>query len=297
MRRRYHWKLKTRELALGERTLIMGIVNVTPDSFSDGGESFHTDLAAQRALQLFEEGADIVDIGGESTRPGDYERISSEEEMRRVIPVIKAVLRHKADAVMSIDTYRAETAARAVRAGAEIINDVSGFLWDEQMPAAAAETRAGIVLMHCRGIPKDWKALPKLTPDEVMPVVMEGLCHSVQRAIRASVSAERIVIDPGIGFGKRFDENYPLLARLEELAGMNYPILCGASRKSFLARTIARRTGREELPAAQRLHGTIAANVAAILNGAHILRVHDVAPAIEAAAVADAILGAAEGPE
>src|SRR5947209_5625237 len=274
----------------------MGIVNVTPDSFSDGGESFHTDLAAQRALQLFEEGAHIVDIGGESTRPGDYERISSEEEMRRVIPVIKAVLRHKADAVMSIDTYRAETASRAVRAGAEIINDVSGFLWDEQMPAVAAESGAGIVLMHSRGRPNEWKALPKLASDDVMPLVTVGLRDSVRRALNAGVNADRIVIDPGIGFGKRFDENYPVSARLEELAEMGYPLLCGASRKSFLARTIARRTGRDDLPAAQRLHGTIAANVAAILHGAHILRVHDVLAAVEAAAIADAILAAAHRP-
>ena len=296
MRPTYHWKLKTRELALGERTLIMGIVNITPDSFSDGGESFHTDLASRHALQLFEEGAEIIDIGGESTRPGDYERISNGEEMRRVIPVIKAVLREKPDAVISIDTYRAETASRAVRAGAEIINDVSGFVWDEQMPAVAAESGAGIVLMHSRGRPNEWKALPKLASDDVMPLVTVGLRDSVRRALNAGVNADRIVIDPGIGFGKRFDENYPVLARLEELAEMGYPLLCGASRKSFLARTIARRTGRDDLPAAQRLHGTIAANVAAILHGAHILRVHDVLAAVEAAAIADAILAAAHRP-
>ncbi|MBV9670233.1 MAG: dihydropteroate synthase [Acidobacteriales bacterium] len=273
----------------------MGIVNVTPDSFSDGGEYFHADVAAQRALELFQEGADIVDVGGESTRPGSYERITTEEEMRRVIPVIKLILRERPDAIVSVDTYRAETARRAAEAGAEIVNDVSGLTWGEGMAECIAETGAGCVLMHSRGRPEEWKGLPRFHGAEVVRDVVRGLSGSVAAARNAGVAREAIAIDPGLGFGKRFEENYPLLARMEDVVALGYPVVSGASRKSFLGRTIGERVGKKEVPVKERLNGTTAADVAAILRGAHIIRVHEVKPAVEAAAIADAILAASDG--
>jgi dihydropteroate synthase len=292
MRPHFSWRLRTRTLELGRRTLVMGIVNVTPDSFSDGGEFFHTDLAVEHALRLLDEGADIVDIGGESTRPGQKEPLDALEEARRVIPVIKSVLRERPGTLISIDTYRAETAERAAHAGAEIINDVSGLLWDPAMSDTIARTGCGCVLMHTRGRPDEWKHLPRLSADEVVPLVKGELSEIMQKAMDAGVPRETIMIDPGFGFGKRWDENYPLLAHFDAFAEFGFPLLAGASRKSFIAHTLSQRFERAETTIPERLHGTLAANVAAILKGAHVLRVHDVRPAVEAAAVADKILAA-----
>ncbi len=299
MRPAYRWELRTRSLELGPRTLIAGVVNVTPDSFSDGGQFLHPDKALEHALRLLDEGADIVDIGGESTRPGvstataqgSAERtrgwVSEEEEVQRVIPVIQALRQARPQVIISVDTYKPAVAKAAVAAGAEIVNDVSGFTWDDNMPQVCAELQCGVVLMHTRGRPEEWRRLPALS--DVVTFVQHELANRVQIALERGVVRERIVVDPGFGFGKGLDENYPLLARLNEFESFAFPVMVGTSRKAFIGHTIAQRTGRE-VPPAERLFGSIAAMVAGILGGAHIVRVHDVKPAVEAAAVADAVL-------
>lgn len=290
MRQRFSWKLRSRELELGSRTLVMGIVNVTPDSFSDGGEFATTERATAHALKLLEEGADILDIGGESTRPGQGIRVSAEEELRRVLPVIEAIRRSTPEAVVSVDTYKAEVARKAVAAGAEIVNDVSGLEWDPEMAAAMAELKCGVILMHMRGRPEEWRSLPALDRKEIVPMVMQELERSADRALAAGVARERIMLDPGFGFGKSFDENYPLLAGLYKLQALGYPLLSGTSRKSFIGRTLAR--DGKDANIADRLHGTMATVTASILKGAHVVRVHDVKAAVETAKLADAIVNA-----
>jgi len=287
MRPVFDWQLRSRSLKLGERTLIMGIVNVTPDSFSDGGRFLHPARAIDHGLELLREGADILDIGGESTRPGVKAGVDAEEEKRRVMPVIAGILRQVPEAVISVDTYKAETARAAVAAGAEIANDVSGLSWDERMLPNLADLRCGCVLMHTRGRPEEWRTLPALSQDEVVPLVVRELEGLARRATEAGIDRERIVLDPGFGFGKRLDENYPLLARLGELHRLGFPLLSGTSRKSFIAQSLD-----SHAPASTRLAGTIAAATASILQGAHIVRVHDVLPVVDAARVADAILRA-----
>ena len=285
------WKLRTRELALGGRTLIMGVLNVTPDSFSDGGQFLAPEKAIDHALAMLEEGADILDIGGESTRPGKRAAVSAGEEQERVLSVIEGILAAQPEAVISIDTYKAETARLAIAAGAEIVNDVSGFLWDDGMAAVCAELRCGVVLMHARGKPSEWASLPPLAANEVVPLVKRELAERVEAALAAGVSREHIVLDPGFGFGKMGDENYALLAGFSELQALGYPLLAGASRKGFLLHTLETRTGNEP-SAKSRLHATLAVHTAAILAGAGIIRVHDVRAAVEAAAITDAILQA-----
>jgi dihydropteroate synthase len=288
-RPRQRWQLRRRALELGERTLVMGVLNVTPDSFSDAGQFFGTEAAAKRGLEMLAEGADLIDLGGESTRPGSR-RLTTREEQERVIPVIEGILRERPAALLSIDTYQAETARAAVRAGAEIVNDVSGFLWDETMPQACAELHCGIVLMHTRGRPAEWKTQPRLAHRDVVPLVREGLAATVARALSAGVEREHIVLDPGYGFGKVHGENYPLLAHQEELLAIGRPLLAGVSRKSFLGKTVAASRGVAEVPAQERGAATLAATTAAILAGAAVVRVHDVLSAVDAARVADAIL-------
>ena len=286
MRPLFSWRLRTRELALGERTWVMGVLNVTPDSFSDGGRFLAHDRAVAHALRMFEEGADIVDIGGESTRPGSEARVPEAEELRRVLPVIELVRRERPDALLSIDTYKAAVACAAVAAGAEIVNDVSAFRWDVAMAATVAELNCGAALMHMRGRPEEWRSLP---PEENMVGrIMRDLAHWTQAALDAGVARERVVLDPGFGFGKTFEENYPLLARFQEFCRMGFPLLAGTSRKSFIGRALAR--DGVDAPADQRLHGSLAAMTACILMGAHIVRVHDVKASVEAARVADAVL-------
>ncbi|MFP5235077.1 MAG: dihydropteroate synthase [Acidobacteriota bacterium] len=291
-----NWRMRTRSLALGERTLIMGVVNVTPDSFSDGGLFLDPELAVVRALQLMQEGADLLDIGAESTRPGSHagssSAVSAEEEQARLLPVIEGVLRARPDAIVSVDTYKAATARAALRAGAEILNDVSGFTWDAEMARVCAEQGCGVVLMHTRGRPDDWRTQERLGGDEVLAMVREGLARSLAAARDEGTAEEAIVLDPGYGFGKRFGENYSLLARQGELLALGRPLLAGVSRKSFLGHTLASLYGGEPAPVNERETASAAAMVAAILHGASIVRVHNVRPAVEAARIADAVLKA-----
>jgi dihydropteroate synthase len=308
MRPVFQWNLGARSLDLGKRTLVMGVVNVTPDSFSDGGKFLDRDQAIAHAERLLEEGADILDIGGESTRPGARVEaepakpgeatkssagnlrpaVSAEEELKRVLPVIADLKKKHRAVVLSVDTYKAIVARAAVGAGAEIVNDVSGFRWDPQMAKTVADLRCAAVLMHMRGRPEEWRTLPP--PGDIVLLVKRELKDWAEKAVLAGVRRERIVLDPGFGFGKNFEENYPLLGRFSELQAAGFPLLAGASRKSFIGRTLAR-DGKDAAPEA-RLYGTLAAQVALILKGAHLLRTHDVKPAVEAARVADAILQA-----
>jgi dihydropteroate synthase len=298
-RRHHDWQLRTRTLPLGKRTILMGILNVTPDSFSDGGHFYSTQHAPERALtqalKLLEEGADILDLGGESTRP-NATPLTPDEEQSRILPVIESILKQKPNTILSIDTFHAATARRAIEAGAEIINDVSGHLWDPDMSKTCAQSGCGAILMHTRGRPQDWPNLPPLPPEAVLPLVLKELAERLEAAITAGIPRNKIVLDPGFGFGKRLDENYPLLAHFDQLNQFDMPILAGVSRKGFLAHTLAQNPSLSILlegatPSMDdRLHATTAANVAAILAGAHILRTHDVRPAVEAAAIADQIL-------
>jgi dihydropteroate synthase len=282
----------------------MGILNVTPDSFSESGAHQDTLTAIEHGLTLLDQGADMLDVGGESTRPGATP-VSVQEEQDRVLPVIESILHRRPGTVLSIDTYHAETARAAVAAGAAIVNDVSGFLWDTSLASACAELRCGVILMHTRGRPSEWRSLPPLPPHEVLPLVLAGLAAAVERAMAAGIERSRIVLDPGYGFGKAFDANYPLLARQNELLALGQPLLAGVSRKSFLAYTLAQSAVPAALPGsgepkslaslvppAARGSATLAAATASILAGASIIRVHDVRPAFEAARIADAILSA-----
>jgi dihydropteroate synthase len=275
-RKRFIWKLKNRELQLGDRTLIVAILNVTPDSFSDGGLYLDPDRAFARALELEEQGADILDIGAESTRPGSA-RVTEAEEKRRLIPVLKR-LRDKLAIPISIDTYKTAVAENALQMGAEIINDPSGLTIDPQLARAVTNADAGLILNHMRGTPDEWAKLPPLK--DVMGKVRADLEAAAHRAVRTGVDRARIVIDPGLGFGKRGEQNSEILARLPELGGLDLPILVGPSRKLFLKQKTDQETG----------FATIAAVTAAILAGAHLVRVHDVPEARAAASVADAIL-------
>jgi dihydropteroate synthase len=286
----FEWKLRTRTLALGSATRIMGILNVTPDSFSDGGRLHSVEQAIEAALAMFADGAAVVDVGGESTRPGAAGELTTQQEIDRVLPVIEGILRAQPGALLSIDTYRAATARTALQAGVEIVNDVSGFLWDEEMAAACAAHPCGVILMHARGRPVEWKSLPRLAPEEVVPLVKAGLAERLQTAVAAGVARERIVLDPGFGFGKKQDANYPLLMGLPELAALGQPLLAGISRKSFLGHTLAPLYGPAGAPVSAREHATLAAGSIAILMGASLLRVHQVRPAVEAALIADAAI-------
>lgn len=288
MRPRFQWQLATRTLELGLRTLIMGVVNVTPDSFSDGGDFLETNKAVEHALRLIEEGVDVIDIGGESTRPGKKERVTPQMEAERVLPVIEAVRKRAPQSIVSVDTYRAATAKWCVDAGAEIVNDVSGLAWDAAMAPALAKMKCGVVLMHMRGRPEQWRSLPPL-PDPT-PLVKKELGDAATHALGAGIARERIVLDPGFGFGKSFEENYPLLAKFDELHALGFPLLSGTSRKSFIGRTLA--SGGEDAPADGRLIGSVAAAVASVMKGAHIVRVHDVKETVDAVKIADAIVDA-----
>jgi dihydropteroate synthase len=285
VRTRFAWRLRSRTVELGPRTLLMGILNVTPDSFSDGGEWLDGGAALAHALAMLDEGADIVDVGGESTRPNAV-AITATEEQARLMPVLRAILAARPDAIVSIDTYHAETARMAVEAGAEIVNDVSGHLWDAEMSAACAELGCGVVLMHTRGRPQEWRGLPALGRDEVVPMVMVELDARAREAMAAGVGREAVVLDPGFGFGKAFEENFPLLGNFERLQKLGFPLMAGVSRKGFLGRAVM------EAGVCGPGDATGAANVAAILGGAHILRVHEVGAARVVAAVGDRILEA-----
>jgi len=292
------WKLRSRTLELGRRTLVMGVVNITPDSFSDGGNFLDPEAAVRRGLELMEQGADLLDLGAESTRPGsmvggrDAAGVSAPEEQARLLPVIEGILKAEPEVVISVDTYKAETAKAAVDLGAEIINDISGFSWDADMARICAEASCGVVLMHTRGRPDEWRGQQELPANVLMESVSSGLAEAVQRATHAGVALESTVLDPGYGFGKKFDENYVLLAQQGELLKLGRPLLAGLSRKSFLGHTLSDLFGGHQAPVEAREIASIAAMVAAILHGASIVRVHHVRPAVEAARIADAVLSA-----
>ncbi len=280
------------------RTRIMGIINITPDSFSDGGRfrgagpgkpiagcgaaGFRPDYskAIEAALKMAEDGADILDIGGESTRPGAIS-VSDKEEIERVLPVIEGIRKYS-DIPVSVDTFKSVTARAAIEAGASIINDISGLRFDPEMAGVAAKTGAAVVIMHIKGTPADMQTEPRYS--DLMGEVKEYLKTGIDMALEAGVPADKILIDPGIGFGKTLEHNLELIARLGEIAGIGYPVVLGVSRKAFIGKL----TG--EAPVSDRLEGAISASVLGIANGASIIRAHDVKASRRAADVADAIL-------
>ena len=275
-----------RELRLGERTLVMGILNITPDSFSDGGVHFDPGRAVDAGLRMVEAGADILDVGGESTRPG-ADPVGEEEELRRVMPVVER-LAARTDAVISIDTYRSRTAREAVAAGASIINDISGFQYDPDLASSAAGVGAAVVLMHTRGRSRDMYERA-VYPDVVADVARE-LDQAITRATDGGVPRQAIIVDPGLGFAKRAEHSFVLLARLAELGVLDRPILSGPSRKSFLKDAVGDRSP------ADREWATAAAVAASILNGAHIVRVHNVPAMADVTRAADRLLAARKPP-
>lgn len=283
-RRKYKLRLPSRTLALGERTLVMGVLNVTPDSFSDGGLFLDTDAAVARACEIERAGADILDIGGESTRPGS-EGISTEEELRRIIPVLEK-LRGKIKIPISVDTSKSEVAEAAAAAGAEMLNDITALRNDPRIADLARRRKLPLMLMHMRGKPRTMQKGP--FAKDVVRDVLTGLRHAIAIARRAGVAKSQIVLDPGIGFGKKYSQNFELLARLPEIARLGFPLLIGTSRKSFISRTLEGRAfGR--VPESARMWGTAATVAASILQGAHIVRVHEVAEMIQVARVTDVL--------
>jgi len=310
MRPVFEWNLRARSLQLGKRTLIMGVVNVTPDSFSDGGRFLDLEKAVDHAERLLEEGADIIDIGGESTRPGakvdvrgaplqESRRsttgsdsrtpaVTAEEELGRVVPVVSALKKRQPKYMISVDTYKAVVARAAVNAGAEIVNDVSALRWDPEMAKTVADLECGVVLMHMRGRPEEWRTLPP--PHNIVSLVKQELSEWAAKALNEGIRRENIVLDPGFGFGKNFEQNYPLLGQFSALHVLGYPLLAGTSRKSFIGRAL--RTNEKDALPQERLHGTLATEAAVVLKGAHILRTHDVKPSVDIARISDAILAA-----
>ncbi len=276
MRKLFFWKLKQREIKLGERTVLLGVINVTPDSFSDGGKYSDPDRAFARALELEEAGADIIDIGAESTKPGST-RISAAEEIRRLIPALKR-LKDRLSIPISVDTYKFEVAERALDLGVEIINDPSGLTFEPQLARAVSNYDAGLIVNHMRGRPEMWTKLAPM-PDP-MATIARDLDAAVSRARRVGIDKTRIVIDPGIGFGKRKEQNSLILGSLHALDGLDMPIMVGPSRKHFLAHESAEETK----------FATAAAVAASVLGGAHLVRVHDVREMRVVTNVADDIL-------
>jgi dihydropteroate synthase len=279
-RKKFKLKLPSRTLILGPHTLVMGVLNVTPDSFSDGGKFLNADRAAEQALRMEAEGAHIIDIGGESTRPGSA-AISAQEELQRILPVLEN-LRGKLRIPISIDTSKSEVADAAAAAGAEILNDVTALRSDPALADVARRRKLPLILMHMRGNPRTMQKMPFAR--NVLPDVTAGLRRAVAVARRAGVAKSQTILDPGLGFGKSYEQNYELLARLPELARLGYPLLVGSSRKSFIGRALG------SAPLENRVWGTAATVAAAILGGAHIVRVHDVAEMAQVALVTDAVL-------
>ena len=283
-RRSFRWRLPARTLVLGEHTLLMGVLNVTPDSFSDGGLFLHADAAVAQAVAIERAGADILDVGGESTRPGSL-GVSAETELGRIIPVIEK-LRGKIRIPISVDTSKSEVAEAAAAAGAEIVNDVTALGNDPRIAEVARRRKLALVLMHMRGKPRTMQKTPFAR--DVLRDVAAGLRHAVAVARRAGIAKSQIVLDPGIGFGKSYQQNCELLDRLPELARLGYPLLVGTSRKSFIGGVLGKgklRAGSE----VDRIWGTAATVTASILQGAHIVRVHDVAEMVQVARVSDAV--------
>ncbi len=279
MRRVYKLRLRDKELELGKRTLVMGVLNVTPDSFSDGGLYLDPKRAEERAWEMVEEGADIIDIGGESTRPG-AEPLPLEEELRRVMPVLEA-LGPSFPVPISIDTYKAKVAEEALKAGASIVNDISGLGFDQDMAEVVAHYGAALVIMHIKGTPKDMQLNP--TYGDVLGEIKAYLRERIEKAEKAGVRSDAIIVDPGIGFGKRLEHNLEIFRRMKELEELGKPILVGPSRKRFIGEILGVETS-------QRLYGTLAAVAFSILQGVHIVRVHDVKPCRQLVDVIDAMM-------
>ncbi|MCL6584501.1 MAG: dihydropteroate synthase [bacterium] len=278
-RKEYSLLLHDRTIRLGARTCIMGILNVTPDSFSDGGKFLDPDMAIRRACQMVEEGADIIDLGAESTRPGSLP-ISAEEEIRRLAPIVSC-LRKEIKIPLSIDTYKAAVAQAMLDEGAHLINDISGLRFDPQMAETVARFKAAVVLMHIQGTPRDMQQNPHY--QHLIPEITDYLRGSIDLALRAGILPEQIIVDPGLGFGKTLSHNLEIIRRLDEFRCLDKPILIGPSRKSFIGKVL-------DLPVDERLEGTAAAVAAAIMMGAHLVRVHDVKAMVRVARIMDAIL-------
>ena len=278
--------IRGRRFVLGPRTWLMGVLNVTPDSFSDGGRYFDAGKAVARGLELAAEGADILDVGGESTRPGSLP-VPEAEELRRVVPVIEA-LRKRTAILLSVDTTKAAVARAALDAGADIVNDTSAFRFDPAMAGEVARSGAGVILMHMKGTPLTMQDSPRY--EDLLGEVGAFLDDRLRLAEASGIPRERAIIDPGIGFGKTFEDNLVLLRRQEVFHALGRPLLLGFSRKAFLGRILG-------APPAERLEGTIAAAVLSVERGAHILRVHDVGPVARAVRSAEAMLGLVPGTE
>jgi len=279
MRKRHILQLKDKALILGEQTLIMGILNVTPDSFSDGGEFSSKAEALSHALEMIEDGADIIDIGGESTRPGS-KPVSEDEEINRVIPIIKD-LRKATENPISIDTYKSKVAVAAIEAGANIINDISGGIFDSKMKELVAKSGLPFVMMHIKGTPRDMQKNPEYK--DIIKEITEYFLDSIDNLNKAGAKREQIILDPGIGFGKQTEHNLEIMNRLDEFAELDLPILMGVSRKSVIGNVL-------DLPVDKRTFGTAATVTANIMKGAHIIRVHDVKEMRQVAKMTDAIV-------
>lgn len=275
-----------RTFDFNHRTYIMGIVNVTPDSFSDGGAFYDPDRAIAHGMELAADGADIIDIGAESTRPG-AEPVSEAEELRRLLPVVTELVR-RVDVPISVDTYKSGVAAAALEAGAAMINDISGLRFDPELKAIAARHQVPVVIMHIKGEPRNMQQNPHY--DDLIGEIVQYLDESIQLSAAAGIDRSKIIIDPGIGFGKRLEDNYEILRRLSEFKHLGCPILVGPSRKSFIGKVL-------DLPPQERLEGTLAAVTAAILQGADIVRVHDVKQVRRACRIADILAGKAAATE
>ncbi|HEY4816986.1 MAG TPA: dihydropteroate synthase [Candidatus Acidoferrum sp.] len=287
-RRKFHLRLPSRTLTLGVRTLVMGVLNVTPDSFSDGGKFLDPQRAVEHALEMERAGADLLDIGGESTRPGSS-GTAAETELARILPVLER-LRGALKIPISVDTRKSQVAEAAIRAGAQIINDISGLRNDPRIAEVAHRRGVPLILMHMRGEPQTMQKKPFAR--DVIRNVTQGLRASISIARKAGIGRSQIIIDPGIGFGKSFEQNYELLRRLPELAKLGYPLLVGTSRKGFLGATLAR--DGKSAPPEERLWASAATVTASILGGAYIVRVHDVAEMAQVARVADCLLDSAK---
>jgi len=278
-RKRFVLRCRGGDLQLGERTLVMGVLNVTPDSFSDGGLFLEPAKAIEHGLLMAEQGADIIDVGGESSRPG-ADAVGLDEELRRVIPVI-AGLASRLEIPLSVDTYKAQVAEQAIEAGAQMINDISGLNFDPQMPAVAARFDTPLIIMHIKGNPRTMQQAPLY--DDVMGEIIAFLREGIERAERAGVDPHQVIVDPGIGFGKRVQDNLLILNHLDQLAVLERPILIGTSRKSFIGSVLSQEVD-------QRVIGTLATVAVSVLKGAHIVRVHDVPAIRQTAAMVDAII-------
>ena len=279
MKKRPILQVNGKQHILGIKTWIMGVINVTPDSFSDGGFYFDKKKAVERGLELVKQGADILDVGGESTRPGS-DAISPEEELKRIMPVISE-LREKTNVLISVDTTKSKVAEAALGAGADIINDISAFRFDDRMPLIATETGAPVVLMHMKGVPKTMQSNPFY--EDLFQEIRCFLEERIATAEAYGIKRENIIVDPGIGFGKSLEHNLSIINNLNFLEELDRPILVGISRKSFIGKIL-------NLPPQERMEGTIASAVLSVLKGAHILRVHDVEPVRRAVSVAEAIM-------